>query len=174
MQVADNHPPIDAETIESHNGATPEPDTIDDKAEAGSSDHLAGDRVIGIPFQPGNQLWRKRKPPGLQSSRRSLREALHEALTPDRMRAAVERMLLIVHGKDNKASVQAFKVLAEAAGVRGDGDSARSGPSFTFILPGAGAIPISGAALPVLDAEPVDVAEGGATAVETRTEPNEA
>ena len=113
----------------------------DMEGKTGPSDHLAGKRVIGAPFKDGNQLWRKRKPPGLQTSRRALREALHEALTPDRMRDAVNRMLLIVHGKDNKASVQAFKVLAEAAGVRGDSDSARSGPSFTFVLPGAGIIP---------------------------------
>ena len=107
-------------------------------------------------FQPGNQLWRKqRKAPGLQTSRRALREALHEALTPERMRDAVNRMLLIVHGKDNKASVQAFKVLAEAAGVRGDSDSARSGPSFTFVLPGAGIIPERGADPPMIDAEPI-------------------
>jgi len=129
------------------------------EGKAGSSDHLAGKRVIGAPFTAGNQLWRKRKPPGLQASRRSLREALHEALTPEKMRDCVAKMLDIIASSDKKAAVQAFKVLADAAGVRGDGDATRHGPSFTFILPGAGAIPTSGAALPVLDAEPVEPVE---------------
>ncbi len=159
MQVSDNQAVLDSDTAGS-NGNSDEPSQeAGIEAEAGSADHLGRESVVSTQFQPGNQLWRKRKAPGLQASRRSLREALHEALTPDKMRDAVERMLLIVHGKDNKASVQAFKVLAEAAGVRGDSDSARSGPSFTFILPGAGAIPISGAALPVLDAESVEPIE---------------
>ena len=113
----------------------------DINGEVASTDHLAGGRV-GRPFEKGNQLWRRRgKAPGLQTSRRELREALHRVLTPEAMADCVRKMLDIIASSDKKAAVQAFKVLAEAAGIRGDSDSARSGPSFTFILPGAGIIP---------------------------------
>ncbi len=172
MQVADNQAVLDSDMAESRNGTEPSTEHDDggeteirsgetepQGGEAASTDHLAGKRV-GKPFEPGNQLWRRRgKAPGLQASRRSLREALHEALTPDKMRDCVAKMLDIIASSDKKAAVQAFKVLADAAGVRGDGDAIRHGPSFTFILPGAGAIPTSGAALPVLDAESVEPIE---------------
>ena len=164
MQVSDNQAVLDSDTAGSNgNNADPsqEPNTIDDRAEAGPPDDSTRKQGFngGHRFEPGNQLWRQRKPPGLQSSRRALREALHEALTPDKMRDCVAKMLDIIASSDKKAAVQAFKVLADAAGVRGDGDATRHGPSFTFILPGAGAIPTSGAALPVLDAESVEPIE---------------
>ena len=109
--------------------------------ETAPDDHLAGKR-FGKPFEPGNQLWRRRgKAPGLQTSRRALREAFHKALTPEAMAKCVAKMLKIISSKDAKAAVQAFKVLTECAGVRGDSDSVKAGPSFTFILPGPGAIP---------------------------------
>ena len=109
--------------------------------EVTSSDNIARG-PIGHQFQRGNQLWRRRnKAPGLQSSRRALREAFHKALTPDKMAACVAKMLDIIESSDKKAAVQAFKVLAECAGMRGESDSTRSGPSFTFVLPGPGAIP---------------------------------
>jgi len=148
MQVADNQAVLDSDTAESHNGTTLEPgndaDGVEIEPQGGevaSTDHLAGERV-GKPFEKGNQLWRRRgKAPGLQTSRRALREAFHKALTPEAMAACVAKMLAIIDSKDAKAAVQAFKVLTECAGVRGDSDGSRSGPSFTFILPGAGIIP---------------------------------
>ena len=116
----------------------------DTNGEAGSRDDptrpLVGHNG-GHSFQPGNQLWRKARKPGLQTSRRELREALHSVLTPEAMADCVRKMLDIIASSDKKAAVQAFKVLSEAAGIRSDADSARSGPSFTFILPGAGIIP---------------------------------
>ena len=111
--------------------------------ETAPHDDIARVPPVAVPggFQAGNQLWRRRKPPGLQASRRSLREALHSVLTPDKMADCVRKMLDIIGSSDKKAAVQAFKVLSEAAGIRSDADSQRSGPSFTFILPGPGAIP---------------------------------
>ena len=154
MQVADNQAVGDVETAELNGqgaepspepGVSPEPsaerETTGHEREATSTVDLAGKRV-GRPFQPGNQLWRRRgKAPGLQTSRRALREAFHKALTPDKMAACVAKMLAIIDDKDAKAAVQAFKVLTECAGIRGESDSTRSGPSFTFILPERGAIP---------------------------------
>ena len=158
MQVADNQAVGDVETAELNGqGAEPSPEpggspevsaepsaereTTGHEREATSTVDLAGKRV-GRPFQPGNQLWRRRgKAPGLQTSRRALREAFHKALTPDKMAACVAKMLAMIEDKDAKAAVQAFKVLTECAGIRGESDSTRSGPSFTFILPERGAIP---------------------------------
>ena len=57
------------------------------------------------------------------------------------MAACVAKMLAIIEDKDAKAAVQAFKVLTECAGMRGESDSTRSGPSFTFSLPDSGAGP---------------------------------
>ena len=141
MQVTDNQPAIDAEPAK--NGTGHGPDGLDD-TEVAPSDNVSRASAGSVPggFQPGNQLWRRRnKAPGLQSARKALREALREALTPDKMRDCVAKMLDIIASSDKKAAVQAFKVLADAAGVRGESDSSRAGPAFTFILPGPGAIP---------------------------------
>ena len=124
---------------------SPEACSTSDSGDVASTDHLAGERV-GKPFEKGNQLWRRRgKAPGLQTSRRALREAFHKALTPDAMAACVAKMLAIIDSKDAKAAVQAFKVLTECSGLRGDSDGSRAGPTFTFILPGPGAIPLRSA-----------------------------
>ncbi len=66
--------------------------------------------------------------------------------------AAVRRMLAIVHGSDKKSAVMAFKALTDCAGIRGDGEGTRSGPSFTFVLPDPGSIPIR-----VANDAPIDV-----------------
>ena len=63
----------------------------------------------------------------------------------------VRKMIDIIESSDKKAAVQAFKVLSEAAGIRSDSDSQRSGPTFTFVLPGPGAIPVR-ERFPVIDA----------------------
>ena len=136
-------------------------------SEVASSDNLACKRV-GKPFEPGNQLWRRRgKAPGLQASRRALREAFHKALTPEAMAACVVKMLDIIESSDKKAAVQAFKVLTECSGLRGDSDGSRAGPIFTFMLPGPGAIPLRSAAeapvigeARVLDSGPVEAPTG--------------
>ena len=119
--------------------------------EVGSAAH----RTPG--FQSGNQLWRRRRSPEARKNREALREALHKALTPDKMAKAVRKMLVIINGDDKKAAVQAFKVLTEVAGVRHEPDNTRSGPVFTFILPSPGAIPtalpapVDGTARPIED-----------------------
>ncbi len=111
-------------------------------AEGVESDNAAPETRRTPGFQSGNQLWRRRQSADSRKNRQALREAFHKALTPDKMAKAVRRMLVIINADDKKAAVAAFKVLTEAAGIKADADNARSGPSFTFILPGPGDIPV--------------------------------
>lgn len=113
-----------------------------DPTEASNGGKVGGSRHSTHGFKPGNQLWKQRAGPlGITAARRALREAFHKALTPKKMAKAVGRMLTIINGKDPKAAVAAFKVLAETGCLKGETDSNRSGPSFVFVLPGPGAIP---------------------------------
>ena len=149
MQASDNatavmERPTSGETVGRVDPVDPDIDSIvgAESPKQGVKTGKVGSTNIATRFQKGNRLGARRaKSSGIMAARRALREAFHKALTPDKMGKAVRKMLTIINGGDPKAAVAAFKVLAEVGCIRGDSDSSRSGPSFTFILPHAGIIP---------------------------------
>ena len=159
MQASDN----EAAVIDRPSGGAPvgrgDPERDSNDAIVGREDPEDAQKTVEVGadnsrtrFKSGNQLWRRRgKSQEVAAARRLLREAFHKALTPDKMAKAVRRMLTIINSDDKKAAVAAFKVLTEAGGLKGDADGSKSGSTFTFILPGPGAIPEG----------PVDVRERG-------------